>query len=351
VAELWSDQDGQPQSILLKRGPVAFQKEERELILVTRGLILAKVQDQKRGAWGRGGWIRRTFDQYIPLHTISKVLDGSIRSTNEHSEHDPTSLTLQTSSVDSNGSSMDPVSWTFTCASVPHQVAWLEALQVAVVQAHLLHETKWVVDENLHLGWKHRVMCSSLYTAAILGNANMMNELLQSSVSTKVNVNAPDDDGISALHYATRYMKLNCMETLLEAKANPNVLDTDSHTPMHYAVEANFQAAVDLLLAFGAAPPYDNGGGSDSEGELFGKVAREHAVDQEHKQVVKAEAVAAEAANNLMAENMQLMKERGEKLENMDDKASQVRQDAEEMKQLSHQLKEKMKKKNTWFGL
>jgi hypothetical protein len=126
------------------------------------------------------------------------------------------------------------VSWTFTCASVPHRAAWLEALQVAVVQAHLLHETKWVADENLHLGWKHRVMCSSLYTAAILGNANMMNELLQSSVSTKVNVNAPDDDGISALHYATRYMKLNCMETLLEAKANPNVLDTDSHTPMYY---------------------------------------------------------------------------------------------------------------------
>eukprot|EP00978_Attheya_sp_CCMP212_P027488 scaffold92085_cov52-Attheya_sp.AAC.2 len=117
------------------------------------------------------------------------------------------------------------------------------------------------------------------------------------------------------------------------------------------AVEANFQKAVDLLLAFGAAPPYDNGGGSDDEGELFGKVAREHVVDQEHKQVVKAEAVAAETAKNLMAENMQLMKERGEKLENMDDKASQVRQDAEEMKQLSHQLKEKMKKKNTWFGL
>jgi hypothetical protein len=112
-----------------------------------------------------------------------------------------------------------------------------------------------------------------------------------------------------------------------------------------------FLNVVDLFIAFGAAPPYDNGGGSDSEGELFGKVAREHAVDQEHKQVVKAEAVAAEAANNLMAENMQLMKERGEKLENMDDKASQVRQDAEEMKQLSHQLKEKMKKKNTWFGL
>jgi succinate dehydrogenase/fumarate reductase flavoprotein subunit len=116
------------------------------------------------------------------------------------------------------------------------------------------------------------------------------------------------------------------------------------------AVEANYQPAVDLLLAFGAAP-YDNGGGSDDEGELFGKVAQKHAMNQEQKQVAKAEAAAAEAAKNVMAENMQLMKERGEKLENMDDKASQVRQDAEEMKQLSQQLKEKMKKKNTWFGL
>ena len=99
-----------------------------------------------------------------------------------------------------------------------------------------------------------------------------------------------------------------------------------------------------MLTEFGAVPSAK--AEEELRGELFGKVADTEKV-REAKRQLEAEAK-AKTAQSQMAQNMAAMHKRGEMIEELGDKASDLEHGAQDFADMAAQLKEKMKKKSIW---
>jgi ankyrin repeat protein len=72
--------------------------------------------------------------------------------------------------------------------------------------------------------------------------------IVQKLIQSGVDLNATDDYGNTALHFA-RY---DCMMELLKAKADPNIVNRWGQTPLHLAIKAGSFDCVKALLSAGA---------------------------------------------------------------------------------------------------
>ncbi len=77
-------------------------------------------------------------------------------------------------------------------------------------------------------------------------------------VDNKVDVNAQNDQGTTALHWAVGRKDLFLMCLLLSHKANPNLKDDTDSTPLHFAAQLNFIPGIRLLLKYGAIKTISN---------------------------------------------------------------------------------------------
>ena len=91
---------------------------------------------------------------------------------------------------------------------------------------------------------------SPLVAAVRAGNSNAVRLLLQQ----KVNVNAPQSNGATALHWAVHLDDLSTADLLLKAGANVNTADDTGVTPLYLSCMHRHAAMVDRLLAAGANP-------------------------------------------------------------------------------------------------
>ncbi|AEJ19232.1 Ankyrin [Gracilinema caldarium DSM 7334] len=66
------------------------------------------------------------------------------------------------------------------------------------------------------------------------------------------NVNVRFSDGLSPLHYASRYGHLGIVQLLLERKADVNVKDSSGTTPLHEAARGGYLDIMQLLIRSGA---------------------------------------------------------------------------------------------------
>ena len=80
--------------------------------------------------------------------------------------------------------------------------------------------------------------------------------------SDKDALKSRDEDGMSALHWASDRGHAAVVDLLLAAGANPGTADGEGQTPLHYAASCGHRASAERLLAAGADP-----GAADSEGE------------------------------------------------------------------------------------
>ncbi|KAK1326477.1 hypothetical protein QJS10_CPA01g00326 [Acorus calamus] len=85
-----------------------------------------------------------------------------------------------------------------------------------------------------------------LHTLAASGEFYLLDKLLKHNVD----INAPDKDGLTALHKAIICKKQAIMNYLLRESANPFVRDQDGATLMHYAVQTASSDAIKLLLLY-----------------------------------------------------------------------------------------------------
>ena len=87
-------------------------------------------------------------------------------------------------------------------------------------------------------------------------------------------------------------------------------------------------------------------------GELFGKVDITNKVREEKREAEAAAAKAAqekaESANDQMKQNMAAIHKRGEMIEELGDKATDLQDGAQDYANMAALLKEKMKKKSIW---
>mmetsp|Transcript_1318 Transcript_1318/g.1833 ORF Transcript_1318/g.1833 Transcript_1318/m.1833 type:complete len:389 (+) Transcript_1318:316-1482(+) len=324
---------------------------------------------------------------------------------------------------------MTPKTHAFVCAFYEHKQAWLDAFEISVIRAHQTHKQENPIngDDNdgnddanqLKIGWQHEIIQTSIHSAAYLGNVEMlrraiarlttaMDYKIQSTAEKEKNgsIDQLDEYGnqLSALHYASMYNHLDCMEELLKAGANPNCLDGngDEKTPLWYANQNKHSDAVKLLLSKGAdkkhlkknkdennrnalfgnlwnrqaADGTDNDNGKnnnttkkkietytfrhqrkndDGDGDNKNKIETYTFRNQRKKN--ETPSAAADNANNkvsnitnILSENMIAMRERGEKIERLDDRTKELQDAASEYRDLARKLKEKQKKQATFFG-
>ncbi|XP_065092629.1 ankyrin repeat domain-containing protein 27-like [Ochlerotatus camptorhynchus] len=90
--------------------------------------------------------------------------------------------------------------------------------------------------------------CTALHVAAMSGNLDMINILLDHRVS----VSARTKSGCTALHLACRERRLNVIKLLLSRCRSDEIVDLKDcrgDTPLHYAVEQNQLRIVEILLS------------------------------------------------------------------------------------------------------
>jgi ankyrin repeat protein len=91
---------------------------------------------------------------------------------------------------------------------------------------------------------------SDVADAAMKGNKEAVRSLLQ----RKANVNAPQSDGTTALHWAVRSDDLETADLLIRAGANVSAANRDGATPLLLAAENGNAAMLEALIKAGADP-------------------------------------------------------------------------------------------------
>src|SRR6185295_3919560 len=88
---------------------------------------------------------------------------------------------------------------------------------------------------------------SDVANAAMQKNSQAVRTLLQQ----KVDVNAPQSDGTTALHWASRWDDIDMAATLIRSGANPQAANRDGATPMFLAAMNGSAAMIETLLKAG----------------------------------------------------------------------------------------------------
>jgi ankyrin repeat protein len=91
---------------------------------------------------------------------------------------------------------------------------------------------------------------SGLATAAM----HRDREAVRSLLDRKSDVNAPQSDGATALHWAARWDDLDMAALLIRAGASPKLANRDGATPLFLATENGSASMISLLLQAGADP-------------------------------------------------------------------------------------------------
>ncbi|HXP84306.1 MAG TPA: ankyrin repeat domain-containing protein [Bryobacteraceae bacterium] len=97
---------------------------------------------------------------------------------------------------------------------------------------------------------------SAAYAAAAASDVadaamNRNREAIKASLQKKADVNAPQSDGTTALHWAVRNDDLDMAAQLIKAGANPKAANRDGATPLYLACENGSQPMIELLLKTG----------------------------------------------------------------------------------------------------
>jgi hypothetical protein len=323
-----------PYSIVLQRGPVVCDPYgESELVLLTHGLMLARIvssptaaaqQQQQKLRRGRSMLVRRRLAQAWMWNDIAHI---AVRS--------PTELVIASTTTNDGTLSANDV----VVLQWPHwqqQEVWRQALEKVYTEYALRSVS---VEHRSALGWQYHWMQRPAFYVAVSKRAPV-NQQAPHVWRDKNEVDIYQ--GYTPLHYAVRLHHTSAVQFLLQqAQVDPNAIDQDGHVPLYYAIHDQVDATiVQLLYQYGADKLSPQQESIYETGELFGRVA---ATEAQREQAQQAHAVQAE-----MAQNMRLLRERGEKIEQLGNKAGELNEGAQSFANMARKLKDKSHNKK-WF--
>jgi len=228
-------------------------------------------------------------------------------------------------------------------------IYWIRALERILIE-YTIHSPSCeeITDE---VGWQYNLVRKPAFSAAVSGDISIMGEVEDVNSLDEYNSYAP-------LHYAVQHTEpsLEIVKNLLDAGADPNLEDNEGRSPMYFAEKNKLHEVASLLQSCGGAASKLTA--IEARGELFGRFEQSqiNTARRREKERLTEERKAAEAeekaksVQNQMNKNMAALIERGEKIEELDNKTKDLEAEAKNFGVMATQLKEKMKKKK-WYHL
>jgi ankyrin len=154
----------------------------------------------------------------------------------------------------------------------PFGVPWLSS-EIAEIAADNLHCFQFLIGIYLMHKPSFRIgLCFAVLLSATIGFAagdarvadaamRAERDTVRTLIQQKIDVNAPQPDGMTALHWAVRQNDLETAQMLLRAGAKPDAVTRYGVTPIYFASENGNAAIIDLLLRAGISPNAANPGG------------------------------------------------------------------------------------------
>ena len=131
-------------------------------------------------------------------------------------------------------------------AQDPKQINGVDAKGRTVLARAALSGKKDLVEFLLEKG-----ATEDVFAAAMVGHSDKVAAFLKEDRKL---INAKDNSGKAALHWAALYGQKKVVELLLAEKADVNLLDEGGFTPLHWATMFNKSDVVEVLLANKADP-------------------------------------------------------------------------------------------------
>jgi hypothetical protein len=312
-------------SIILKRGPVDFNENECELILLTDGFILAY----------------RNFNAFNPLGSRYEACHfwGHVEFV-EIARAGTFTIRIQ------SGDSYD----VHAVTGGENIKEWMHCTEHVLIQ-HAMRDSN-LSNFTATLGWQYKLIRRPGFTTAVTGDMKLMG-------SPGQYLNQLDEYNESTpLHYALRQSPCNAqvVEALLRLGSDPNISDGEDRSAMYFAQRDDMTDVEAILKEYGGKP--SRLAELELRGELFGGVeqaSRNNEKRREREQAYMERKAAdaaekAESAQSAMSKAMSTLVERGQKIERMDDKARELNNEAKVFGDLAKQLKGDMKNKK-WYQL
>ena len=233
------------------------------------------------------------------------------------------------------------------CSKPEHRAAWVDAFKTVCVKSlQLRAENGSRIAKKIRklVGWQHKLIQSSIFSLVLCKDVSCLKEQLTKD-SSDINIDEHDEyGGYTALHYATIVGDIDKAKLLLLNRARVNEHDNDSKTPLDHAVLSENREMIQLLER--------HGGKTNASDVLFKSAVEEQKRITSETTSPKTQAKKTiDKATSAMAQGMSALRERGERLEKLDNTTSNLNNEAANYADMARQLKEKNKKKAGFLGM
>eukprot|EP00585_Thalassiosira_rotula_P008715 CAMPEP_0196136728 /NCGR_PEP_ID=MMETSP0910-20130528/4940_1 /TAXON_ID=49265 /ORGANISM="Thalassiosira rotula, Strain GSO102" /LENGTH=614 /DNA_ID=CAMNT_0041397063 /DNA_START=35 /DNA_END=1879 /DNA_ORIENTATION=+ len=234
------------------------------------------------------------------------------------------------------------------CSKPEQRLAWVDAFRVCFVKS-----TQMKADSGFEaakkilpqIGWQHKKVRASLFSLVV---CNDLGGLIAKVSEPTLDIDIDEQDeyhGYTALHYAVVLDNMQCADLLLRYGAQVNLYDNNQKTPGDHAMLAENKEMIRLLKRFGAK--------RHTPDVLFKEAIEEQQEMKRGQPQSRGKEMMpkAKGATGAMSDAMSAMRERGEKIETLDNKTSQLHDGASNYADMAKMVKEKNKKKAGFFGM
>jgi len=235
------------------------------------------------------------------------------------------------------------------CSKPEHRLAWVDAFRTCFVKS-----TQMKADNGFEsatsfckkVGWQHRIIRASIFSLVVCNDFTGLERQL-SMIGSSPHVEIDEKDkyhGYTAIHYAVILCDVDCAKLLIKHGADANLLDKDEKSPLDHAIQTNDKDMIQLLEHHGA---------KTNMSEVLFKSAIEE--QEQLKGKLTASGIKmmnkAKVATGTLSDAMSFLRERGEKIETLDNRTAQLKSGASDYAVMAKQMKGKNKKKASLFGI